>query len=327
MKLKWNADRNTLYWAKRCNIVESDSPLSQYDGLRYPSRKRTALKYISDVTFPEYCDYPQQSDAILASPENIIHCFHERKYLEGLALVLSWGRMQRKRPNIYTKPHSDIEQIITQCFDSIQETRCIKVSWNTLTEDLKWSPVIASKCLHFVARSLNYNENPPVPIDNAVILQNVWPKFEKAITDVRRTTSDPPVCQNWEDTSDSWNAYNRYMTAIIVWANDRGWTTTQLENTIFAENRKTKKHSPSVGNNSRNRRSGNLTENERYEAVIGHFRKHPNKWFTNYEIGGIFKDMLARSDYASRYTRRGSDEDHLLDKDDTQKPYRYKWRS
>jgi hypothetical protein len=39
--------------------------------------------------------------------------------------------------------------------------------------------------------------------------------------------------QSWQ--GNTFDAYNRYMTAILVWAEQRHWTTTQIEITIFHE--------------------------------------------------------------------------------------------
>jgi len=94
--------------------------------------------------------------------------------------------------------------------------------------------VITSKCLHFLSRSLGYETNPPVPIDNKVILGEAWPAFKKLIGK-HNNSSHHPMPGVWWDKADSWSGYNRYMTAINCWTDARGWTTTQLESTIFQE--------------------------------------------------------------------------------------------
>jgi hypothetical protein len=93
---------------------------------------------------------------------------------------------------------------------------------------------MTSKYLHFQARSLGYYKNPSVPIDNRIVLKKVWPKF-KEMTRQERTSNDPQIPQGWWSYNSSWSAYNRYMTAIIVWSNQKGWTTTQFENAMFHE--------------------------------------------------------------------------------------------
>ena len=86
---------------------------------------------------------------------------------------------------------------------------------------------MTSKTLHFLCRALGFQHDVPVPIDNKVILNRVWPRFKNGIP--------PSQCpQGWK--GNTFPAYCRYMTAIIEWANMKGWTTTELEPTIFAEN-------------------------------------------------------------------------------------------
>ena len=89
---------------------------------------------------------------------------------------------------------------------------------------------MASKTLYFLCRGLfglGY-QDPPVPIDGAVIRGYVWPGFRIGIPPAQRP-------QDW--SGDSFVAYCRYMTAIIEWAQLRSWTTTQVQATIFEENK------------------------------------------------------------------------------------------
>jgi hypothetical protein len=166
---------------------------------------------------------------LTCSPSNIIGEFQAKRYLPALALTVSWGGMKRTARYIYRHPVDDIHNTLARCTQSIQETKSIQHSWALLTNELRWSPVIISKALHFLCRALGFEQNPPVPIDNKVILQNVWPAFRRGI---------PPEqsSMNWQ--KDGFDGYCRYMTAVIVWAEARHWTTTQVEATIFKENRK-----------------------------------------------------------------------------------------
>jgi hypothetical protein len=91
-------------------------------------------------------------------------------------------------------------------------------------EQLAWSSVITSKTLHFLCRSLDFEQNPPVPIDGWCIRKKVWPDFCASI----------PIAQRPHDwAGDSFEAYCRYMTAILTWANQRNWTTTEIQVTNF----------------------------------------------------------------------------------------------
>ncbi len=121
-----------------------------------------------------------------------------------------------------------IERTLGACVKSIQESHSIELSWHVLTgteeQQLGWSAVMASKAFHFLCRSLGYNHNPPVPIDGAVIRERLWPLF-------RYSMSSGHHLGNWE--GDQFDAYCRYMTAIRTWADQRHWTTVQMEATIY----------------------------------------------------------------------------------------------
>lgn len=160
-----------------------------------------------------------------SSPENIIAQFEEGNYLNGLALVVSWGTMWRQNNRIYgDHDHQLIQEALGLCAKNLQETRTINWSWSHLTRQLGWSPVIASKTLHFLSRATGFRQEPPVAFDNAVILNTVWPLWQAEIPIDQRP-------RGWR--YGDFQSYLRYMTAIIIWARQRRWTTTQMEATIF----------------------------------------------------------------------------------------------
>ena len=74
--------------------------------------------------------------------------------------------------------------------------------------------------------SLGFDHDPPVPIDGKVIRGRVWPLFIRAVP-----ASERPA--DW--TGDTFEAYGRYMTAILTWADQRGWSTPDVERTICVE--------------------------------------------------------------------------------------------
>lgn len=171
---------------------------------------------------------------IVSSPETIIGEFENQHYLQALALVVSWGTMWRQNPHIYGNRNlQSISNALIECATSIQATNAINDSWLILTGDgigqLGWSPVITSKTLHFLCRALGHENDPPVAIDNAVILQRVWPCWRSRWVHLIDAGQRP---QGWRGSG--LETYLRYMTAIKVWADLRGWTTTQLEASIFA---------------------------------------------------------------------------------------------
>lgn len=123
-----------------------------------------------------------------------------------------------------------ISQRIASARASIQNTNTLDTAWRLFTDPypagLGWSQVISSKTLHFLCRSMGIVNDPPVAIDNAVILKVVWPAW-RALHPAAVNLGD------WKGPSLA--AYLRYMTAIITWAKAHRWTTTQLECTIFAK--------------------------------------------------------------------------------------------
>ena len=164
------------------------------------------------------------------SPAQIIDEFKLSHYLQAIALTICWGTMTRTKNKYIYRSH-DLQHIfdtLDQCAQSIKQTSSIQQSWDLLPNGLSWTPVMTSKTLHFLCRALGFEQDPPVPIDNAVILAYVWPGFRINIPPGQRP-------QDW--SGKTFAAYCRYMTAILEWADIKGWSTTELESTIFAENR------------------------------------------------------------------------------------------
>ena len=233
-RIDWRYDGTTAYWANQILLPITLPVQPQYNGLDYRLRKETWKKHILSPDFPEYCHYPNQPESLLCSPENIIRCFQDHLVLEALVLVVAWGRMTRSKIKIYQKPRQIIDKTLLECLHSTGEKDSVEDAWKLLVKRLGWGDVITSKCLHFLARSLGYGTNSPVPIDNKVIHREVWPTFKKLVSK-HRSSSDCTMPYAWGDNSTSWAGYNRYMTAINCWADAKGWTTTQVESTIFQE--------------------------------------------------------------------------------------------
>lgn len=226
--IKWDNDPLTEYWASKLSPGMPSDPYAQYAGHR--CMENTWRRYTLE-DFPAYCDYSQLG-YLYCSPFNIIKCFRDSKMLEGLALTIAWGAMARTRPHSHANSLSELQALLLECQQQITKSERIEDAWKLLRERLSWSDVMISKSLHFIARSLEFEANPPVPLDNEVILDRIWPIFRNAIVGCR-TSADPPIPAGWRDSYYSWGGFNRYMTVINCWARSRGWTTTQVENTLY----------------------------------------------------------------------------------------------
>jgi hypothetical protein len=162
-----------------------------------------------------------------SDPDEIIKQFQDEKYTQALAMVVSWGGMWRRPETIWGwRDLEMIEGLLGDCAESIAESESIYDSWEMLRNQLTWTSVLISKTLHFLCLSLGFERDPPVPIDGAVIRRRIWPMFKNSVPPRERPG-------DWE--GDAIEAYSRYMTAIIVWADQRRWTTAEVERTICVE--------------------------------------------------------------------------------------------
>ena len=168
--------------------------------------------------------------ALISSPANIINMFINNHNLVAVALIASWGTMFRTAPHIWGKRNlADIDAALNLCRHDIIANGNIATAWEILTNpagNVRWSAVMASKTLHFLCRALGFNNDSPAALDNAVIRQRFWPAFRNLAV-----ATGLPLPGNWN--GNSYAAYLRYMTAINIMATARGWTTTEMECTIF----------------------------------------------------------------------------------------------
>lgn len=233
-ELIWHYDEKTEFWAKRVIIpLMAKKPKQQYDGSAVNPKEEIWKKYILKSEFSVYCNNPNWYGLLICSPNNIIQCFRDKYMLEALALTVVWGSMAPAIKHIYNKPKGEIETTLFRCFKLIEEENSVEGAWNLIVNDLAWKKVMTSKTLHFLTRSMDYDMNPPVPIDKGIIIDKVWKNFIIMVNDKFRRGIDPYPPNTWG--SSTWESYNCYMTAINVWAGIKGWTTTQLENTIYKE--------------------------------------------------------------------------------------------
>jgi hypothetical protein len=227
--LIWQLDELTATWTRRLPIAEDITISSQFSGREMDVKLWQS--YISDHSYPDFCY--MANDKLLCSPENIIQCFAKGHMIQGLALTVAWGGMARTRRKIYASGTQAIDDQLQECARLISDSNSLETAWKRLIGNLGWSDVISSKTLHFLCRSLGYDENPGVAIDTAVVLNEFGYYYDDM---VRRAGGNPKALGCWRDRSSlegSWAAYNRYMTAICCWADMQGWTTTQVEATLF----------------------------------------------------------------------------------------------
>ncbi|KAF0139149.1 MAG: hypothetical protein FD122_3449 [Stygiobacter sp.] len=162
-----------------------------------------------------------------SSPNAIINSFCNKQYSVGLVQVISWGTMWRKNKQIYNSPLQNICNCLHRCRISLLDNNSINSSWEILQNKLNWSQVMISKVLHFLVRSLEgiYVDNPPVPIDNAVMLNKVWKKLSTEMNQGREL-------EQWRG---GLMGYLRYMTFInyLREFHYQGWGNTQIEATLF----------------------------------------------------------------------------------------------
>ncbi len=228
--INWDFDARTAQAAAAYPLpIQRNTPAPQFAGRNFDPH-RWDNRVLQPAVWPR--------GPLISSPEQIILQFQNGYYLQALAMVVSWGTMWRRPDAIWghldvrlsDRQLMDIDAALRSCAQSIEDTLSIANAWTILTGNergqLGWSAVITSKTLHFLCRSLGFQHNPPVAIDNAVILNRVWPAFVRPIRAVHR-----PL--NWRGSS--FGAYCRYMTAISTWADQRTWTTSEMEATLFEQ--------------------------------------------------------------------------------------------
>jgi len=216
--MHWKIDECTSHAATKYPIsIKHNSPIGPFNGRNFDTRKWNH-RVVQPATW---------GGTLRSDPDQIIRQFRDERYTQGLAMVASWGTMWRQPDAIWGERKLEtIEKMLRSCAESIRKSGSIAESWKALREELWWTSTLISKTLHFMCLSLGFDRDPAVPIDGAVIRQRVWPAFRELIPARERPA-------NWE--GDAFEAYSRYMSAILVWANQRHWSTAEVERTIALE--------------------------------------------------------------------------------------------
>jgi hypothetical protein len=222
-RLVWDLDPATEPLARRWNPLRRRRlPGKPFDGrLGFAA---TWQRWLDEGTFPAYVLDAQAPDRISPSVENIVRAFSQSDYMVGTILVLAWGGLARHKPTLLARGRPAVRRAVERAARLLAEHERVRPAWEAF-DPLGWSMVARSKTLHFLARGLGIETNPPVPIDNAAMVSTLYPEFLEAC----RTLGDRPT--SWR--SGDWNAYQSYMTAILVWTNEKGWTTSEVETTLF----------------------------------------------------------------------------------------------
>ncbi|MBZ5640251.1 MAG: hypothetical protein LAO51_16015 [Acidobacteriia bacterium] len=234
--LEWDFDARTLFWAIRCPFSLPADPAKQFAGspLAHPLYASTWRCRLLRTAFPEFVLHGNNG-ALVCTPDNIIRCLSSGLVLEALVLTIGWGSMTRTLDHVYTEDLKVMERVLRRATASIDRAGSVAPAWANLRRNLSWTATMASKFLHFAGRSLGFRVNPPVPMDNEVILQRAWPRFKHAaaLEQEEHDLLNVPLPRPWGDATQTWAGYSRYVTAVSCWAAGRGWTTTELENTLY----------------------------------------------------------------------------------------------
>jgi hypothetical protein len=179
--LNWTPNHNFKVLANACPIVAQLPDARQYQG---KVEKRNDYARLATNNNPKVDSSPR---AIISSAQN-------NQWRSFLLQVGRWGDMipgpyGASFNNIYEANHpydvtedrlGEIETALDQAYDMLKNEKEFEKIWNRLSE-LKWSNVMTSKCLHFMARAAGVQGVIPVPIDNAMSRQWLWPAFKSAV--------------------------------------------------------------------------------------------------------------------------------------------------
>jgi hypothetical protein len=213
----------------------------------YPDRLLKSAQYLGSVE-------PWQAEwlsALPAKPKSE-HCdFQTEAILDSAGLgdwslfvlqVGLWGRIvpgllgrsyQRIYGSAYGEPVSvatfdTIDSILSRAFAGLHKKQSLEAIWNLLSDELNWSAVMRSHCLHFMARACRMEGiRVPMPLDTAMSRNWLWPQFRQSARD---SCLPLPAVIHLDD----WSHYNRYMTAMAAWAAALNWTCAELEGALWS---------------------------------------------------------------------------------------------
>ncbi|MCC6549661.1 MAG: hypothetical protein IT279_06285 [Ignavibacteriaceae bacterium] len=158
-------------------------------------------------------------ELVVCSPANIIKCFQDDLFLEGLILTINWGKMNKTVEKIFNKDIRTIDECLTKCKKDIAANMSINNSWAWLIDELGWTNVMASKVLHFLCRSFDYT-NVPAPIDRAQIIKKFIPRLGAFLQEKRTLLGieEHQINELLDWSGYSLTSFLKYMNFILTWS-------------------------------------------------------------------------------------------------------------
>lgn len=229
--LNWEPNDIFTELANACPIVAQLPDAVQYQGV-----VETRTDYA--------CLATNNNPVVDSSPDAIISSAQNRQWRSFLLQVGRWGRMipgplGAPFKNIYGASNPDevtedrlveIETALDKAYDMLRKEEEFEKIWNRLRE-LGWSKVIISKCLHFMARAAGVKGVIPVPIDGKMSVDWLWKGFKTAVENNPNLEWPSPGSIN----DHSYISYNRYMSAMVAWADKLEIEVGVLEVRLFAQ--------------------------------------------------------------------------------------------
>lgn len=176
------------------------------------------------------------------SPDSIIDSAVEENWLCFLLKVGRWGNMipgpyARPMRNIYGHRNplhvteerlTSINNVLSETYEGFSKGKNFEEIWRRF-DDLNWSNVIRSKCLHFQARAANIEGIIPIPVDGLMSNQWLWRGFEEVVR-ARNVNQWPRPAGI---TGNTFTSYNRYFSAMVAWADNLEIDVHDLEIRLF----------------------------------------------------------------------------------------------
>jgi len=177
-----------------------------------------------------------------SSPESIIESAQAGEWLTFLLKVGRWGHMipgplagpmqniygNRNPTHVLQERLNQISLCLSDSFEMLLQEHSFRLIWERFDE-LNWTRVIRSKCLHFQARAADLEGPIPIAVDGLMSTQWLWPAFRSVVRQ--------RLGLQWPNpgsiTGDTFESYNRYLSAMNAWATHMNIGIDELEVRLF----------------------------------------------------------------------------------------------